>query len=754
MTTADDRVHATALKRFKFVAAADADLRTLELDDQRFVAGNADNGWQWPEHIRTERAGIPGQTPGRPCLTINKVAGPVAQIANQAREARFAITVSPKGAKAKRETAEVFQGLIRNAEVESQAQVARIWGFDRALKCGRGYWRVLTKYADDGDSDLDIVTERILNQASVYLDPAAQQPDWSDGDWAFITVWMTKDKFTREYPDAEVPSQDAFSALGDRAPDWIRGDGDEQEIRIAEYFYAVETEIPTVDLADGRSVPLSDPAAKSGVPVIRPRTEKKRAIQWCKLTALEVLESQDWPGKYIPIVPVLADEWNIDGTRIFQGLVRPAKDAQRSYNYMRSAQVEGIGLAPRAPWVGPEGFAEGHPEWDTANTRNYSKLEYKPTDLNGTPNAPPQRNVVEPAIQAITLAAHEADGDIHATTGVPPVALGELDPHDRSGKAIKALQQQSAQGSSNYLDNLARAVAFEGRIYVDLIPKVYTRPGRVAQILGTDDAPSSVMLGAPFLKTPDGPQAAPNHPDAQTIDLATGQFSVAVTVGKSFTSQRQEAVAMMGDLASAAPEMVPSFADLWVDEMDFPGAHAISERLKKLLPPPLQDQPEGANVPPQIQQQLASMQSQMQQAQQVIQQLQQQIATDQAKQQGAIEKAKIDQAGAIEIQRMRDATSIAVAQIAASTKVGLMQSEAANEATALHQAQQHAVGMAGVDQQHAREMHDRAAFAASQSQGADQAHQAAMSEAERQHQAGMQQLAAEQAAQQTDEAEA
>jgi portal protein len=745
MKPADAQTHATALKRFKFVSAADADLRTLELDDQRFCAGNADNGWQWPEHVRTERAGMPGQVPARPCLTINKVAAPVAQIANTAREARFSITVTPKGAKATRETADVFQGLIRNAEVQSDAQIARIWGFDRALKCGRGYWRVLTKYVDDGDSDLDIVTERILNQASVYLDPAAQQPDWSDGDWAFITVWLTKDKFTREYPDAEIPSDDAFSGLGDTAPDWLRGDGDEQEIRIAEYFYAVYTEIPTVDLQDGRSVPLSDPAAQSAVPVIRSRTITSRSIKWCKLTAAGLLDQQDWPGKYIPIVPVLGDEWNIDGTRIFQGIVRPAKDAQRSYNYMRSAQVEAIGLAPRAPFVGAEGQFEGHPEWDSANTRNYSKLEYVPTDLNGNLNPPPQRNVVEPAVQAITLAAHEADGDIHATTGVPPVALGALDPHDRSGKAIRALQQQSDQGSSNYLDNLKRAVAFEGRIYVDLIPKVYTRPGRVAQLLGTDDEASSVLLGAPFVKTPAGPQAAPpEHPEAQTIDLTAGQYTIAVTVGKSFTNQRQEAVAMMGDLANAAPQMVPSFADLWVDEMDFPGAHAIAERLKKLLPPPLQDSPEGQNVPPQIQQHLAQMQGQLQQATQIIQQLQQQIATDQAKQQGAIEKAKIDQAGAIEIQRMRDATSIAVAQISASTKVGLMQSEAANEATALHQQQQHAVGMTGLDQAHAREMQDRSAFVAAQSQGADQAHQAGMAQQAQQAAADQQAAAAAQ----------
>src|SRR6185503_18337917 len=129
MNAADETTHRTALQRFKFVSAADADLRTLELDDQRFCAGNADNGWQWPEHIRTERAGVPGEVPARPCLTINKVAAPVAQIANQAREARFAITVTPKGAKATRETAEVFQGLIRNSEVQSDAQVARIWAF-------------------------------------------------------------------------------------------------------------------------------------------------------------------------------------------------------------------------------------------------------------------------------------------------------------------------------------------------------------------------------------------------------------------------------------------------------------------------------------------------------------------------------------------------------------------------------------------------------------------------------------------------
>ena len=39
----------------------------------------------------------------------------------------------------------------------------------------------------------------------------------------------------------------------------------------------------------------------------------------------EVLEKNDWAGKYIPVVPVYGDEVNVEGKRHFRSLIRDAK---------------------------------------------------------------------------------------------------------------------------------------------------------------------------------------------------------------------------------------------------------------------------------------------------------------------------------------------------------------------------------------------------------------------------------------------
>ena len=337
-------------------------------------------------------------------------------------------------------------------------------------------------------------------------------------------------------------------------------------------------------------------------------------MKFCKINCHEILEEAVWPGRYIPIIPVIGEESNINGTRTYQGLVRPAKDAQRSYNYMRSAEVETIGLAPRAPFIIEEGQIEGYEAmWQQANTRNFPYLVFKRTTLDGSPGNAPQRNAVEPPIQAIAMAVREADGDIKGTLGIFDPSLGALSSGERSGKAILALQKQAETGTSGFLDNLANmSMVYEGKILRDLIPKIYTRPGRLVATIGADEEQGAVLIGTPFvIKDGEPVPAPPGTPGAQMLNLAQGEYAVSATVGKSFTTRREEGATAMGELAAAAPQLLPLFADLYVGNLDFPGAAAIADRLKKVLPPEVQE-----SDSPELQ--LARLTQDAQKAQQII----------------------------------------------------------------------------------------------------------------------------------------
>jgi excisionase family DNA binding protein len=204
---------------------------------------------------------------------------------------------------------------------------------------------------------------------------------------------------------------------------------------------------------------------------------------------------------------------------------------------------------------------------------------------------------------------------------------------DAEIERLLARQQQGAQTNMNFADNLNRALRYLGEVLIDLAPKIYDRPGRVVQVIGADDEVRKVMLGQPFQQGAQGePEAAPEGVALvqglhQFYDLSKGQYAVTVTIGHSYTTRRQEAVASMLELVNAQPALAPLISDVLVENMDWPGAPKLAARLKKMLPPPLQEQKGGQPSPEQLQQQLMQMGMQLEQLQQVAQQQAEELKT-------------------------------------------------------------------------------------------------------------------------------
>src|SRR4029453_1138704 len=149
---------------------------------------------------------------------------------------------------------------------------------------------------------------------------------------------------------------------------------------------------------------------------------------------------------------------------------------------------------------------------------------------------------------------------------------GQLDPHERSGVAIRALQGQAEVGSSGYLDNLASiSMIYEGKILKDLIPRIYDRPGRVVPAMGADEKRRSLMVNIPFVEQGGQPQAVPpGTPGAESLNLKAPGLSVPAVVGKSSAPRREETADALAAIMQAAPGLAPILAPFWLDELDFP----------------------------------------------------------------------------------------------------------------------------------------------------------------------------------------
>jgi hypothetical protein len=563
-------------ERFKIASTATEALYETMVEDLKFL-----NGDQWPLDLKQQR-----EADGRPCLRINKLPAFHDRIVGDQRRNRPSIKVHPVDDKSDPDTAKVLTGLIRNIEVQSNADVAYDTAYDGASSCGLGAFRITTEYADDDVFDQDIKIKRIKNQFTVYVDPACQEADFSDARYMFVTEKMDREEYDHQYPKASTME---FQAHRDEQGSWVW----EKQVRVAEYFWK-ETKkkklflIQMVDEAEPKAVFEDELPTEENYTVLKERNVETDVIKWVRVNAHEVLEGpQEWPGRYIPVILVTGKETNIENETVFRGIVRHSKDSQRLYNYNRSQQAEINALAPRAPFIATAKQIKKYKHmWDNQHKRSYPYLLFEPDTKNP---GPPERQWPQPPSTGIQNEILIADQELHDTTGLPLASMGEKS-NEKSGKAIAERRLQGDIGQIVYADNLGRAMRFAGKVLIDLIPKIYDVP-RIVRILNEDETEEHVQLNAPFQDKETGKE--------RIYDVTTGKYDVTVSVGPSYQTQRQEAADSMSAFIQAFPESAPIVSDLMVKNMDWPGAEEISQRLKRLVPPQvLGPEPEDGEPPP------------------------------------------------------------------------------------------------------------------------------------------------------------
>ena len=622
----DERL-ATMRHRFTVAQAAYSDTREDELDDLRFMAGSPDNQWQWPADVLATRGSVQGQTiNARPCLTINKLPQHVRLVTNEQRQNRPQGKVIPADENADPAVAEVFDGIIKHIEYLSDADVAYDTACDNQVTYGEGYIRLITEYCREDSFDQDIKIVRVRNSFSVYMDPMIEDPCGSDARYCFVTEDIPKKEYERLYPNATPISTMMAQGVGDQMLSmWMS----QETIRIAEYFY-VETKRHTLNLYPDNITAFDGTPedrrlkAAYGKP-LRSRESDRRQVKWLKTNGYEVLEERDWAGKNIPVVRVIGNEFEVDGQLYISGLVRNAKDAQRMYNYWVSQEAEMLALAPKAPFIGYGGQFEGYEmQWKTANTNNWPYLEVNPDVTDGAGNTLPLPERAQPPMAQTGLiqAKMGAGEDIKATTGQYDSSIGATS-NERTGRAILARERQGDTSTFHYVDNMSRAVRYITRQLVDLIPKIYDTQ-RVARIVGIDGEIGMVKINP---TQPEAVRVIKDPITGETIDKIynpnVGLYDVMVTTGPSYMTKRQEAMDGMAMILQSNPELWSVAGDLFIKNMDWPGAQEMSARFARILDPKVLDKTDESPEAQMMRAQMNDMANQMEQTTALIQQLQQ-----------------------------------------------------------------------------------------------------------------------------------
>lgn len=610
----DQAVLTEMLSRFSNAQSYEAENRENYIHDTEFSCSND----QWDENVKVLRG------KHRPALTFNRLNGIVKQVIGDYRQNKLAIKVIPSGSGADEEKADILAGIIRGIEIDSNADMVYVNGLECSVRGGFGWFRLLPEYESDESFNQKLMIRPIHNPLTVYCDPAARLLDRSDARWMIVTEKMPKDEFKASYPDASTSITDSLDS--DLTDDW----GDDEEIRIAEYFTKEKIKVRLAAFDNGAVVEIDEDEEietleQIGWKLVKEREAERTQVRWRKCTASEILEEQLYKTQYIPLIPVIGEEVNLQGKVHLRSLIYYAKDAQRMDNYWKTAATESVALVSKAPWMGTAKHFEGFEDiWDRANSMPVTRLVY-----NVDSDAPQGPIRVEPPGQPIGEMAMSsmASQDIQYTTGVFDATLGQRS-NAVSGIAESERQNQSATNTYIPVDNLRKSIEHCGRIIIDWLPEYYDTE-RIVRIVG--------MEGDTDTQTINEQQPNPLLGVTEVLnDITVGKYDVVVEAGPAFASRRREAVDGMLKFAQAMPQEASLISDLLVKNMDWPGADEVAARLKRALPPQITidpDSPEGK----QMAQQAQAQQQQQQQMQQ--QAMQSHIQIEQGKNQAEMAKS-------------------------------------------------------------------------------------------------------------------
>jgi hypothetical protein len=618
----DQDVIVLAMQRFEEGIMAESENRDLAIDDIKFEGGE-----HWEEEARRWR-----ENDNRICLTINQIPTFVRNVVNDVRKIKPRIRIKPSSG-GEREVANIIAGRIKAIENACDAKAAYYWALKRAVICGRGFFRITLKYKNDNSFQQVIEIKRIRNDFSVVVDPRSEELEASDMQWAFVFEDVPKDEFQEQYPDATTFAATSISGM-DRSS-WFMDDS----VRKAEYWSIEEQNGFLYMMPDG-SIVEQNPGEEEAPGIedlaVMKRTVKRRVVVQRIITGEEVLEENIFPGEYIPIIRVAGDEVDVEGEVTYRGMVRDMKDSSRIYNFGRSVEAERVALTPKAPWVGPEGTFES-PKWLDANRRNYPYLEY--TDKG----APPQQARPVDASPGAQAMAQVSVGELRNITGIHDAGLGGST-QETAGVAIHQRRVESDTANYHFVDHLGSSLRHAGRILLALIPKVHSAEELVS-IIDEDGSERDVVVNGPAINE----KGQPYH-----YDLTLGEYEADIDMGPGAATQREEAMEGMFKLIGAHAPFAPILGDLLVGSMDWPQANAAAERLKLMLPEPVQkgENPQVAMIMQQMQQMQQQFQQQSGQMQQQNAQMQQYITTLTQKLQDKDRDLAIKEA---EVQRKRQA---------------------------------------------------------------------------------------------------
>jgi hypothetical protein len=511
---------------------------------------------------------------GRPRYTFDQCNPVVDQIATEVENMDFGIKVAPMDKEASDDVADLYAGMIRAIETDSQALDMVYNPAARSMiESGFDCWEVVQDWASDDSFDQDLLIEKIPNASDrVWFDQGAVKQDMSDANHATVLQKLTKDEYEKRFPEGSGMSVDSDNSSNSYShkPD---------AITIGKFLYRKVTERELVMMSDGRVYvddkkyqAIKDELADVGIVESR-RRKRKVGRFYSRLYdgGGWLNDEQETVFSTNPIIPVYGN-FSIDENKvIYRGAVERLLDPQRVYNYSESRQVEDVALSPKdKTWMTDE-QAEGHHDTlKTMNTNADPIQMYKHVPGQPPPSRPGGTRV-DPGLQNVSNNMRQ---NISQAAGMFAANMGD-NPGLQSGVAIKRLQDTGNSSADKYINSMKIAICRTFAVLQDAIPRAYDST-RTKRIVGEDGVGELVTLNDTILDEQTGNVVS-------VRDLSKGRYTVACEVGKSYTSRKEEGNAALLELAAVKPEFLERGGDIILNNTNAPGLDLLAERERARL---------------------------------------------------------------------------------------------------------------------------------------------------------------------------
>ena len=498
----------------------------------------------------------------------------------------------------------LLESIARHITYQSNAPTKFANAAIHAAESGLGYLMATIDPSMTDPFSKEINIHHLTDRWSVFVDPFSMEPDFTDARYAFVREIMSMDDFKAAYPEV-----DAMAGLGGGTSRFTFGEEYGRRtlgVEVFDYYWKTTESVDHTLMVNGsgervvdeteKLAPYIDDLEERGFTVTKTGKADATRVYRVRCTAHTLLEKPElWPGKLIPIIPVVGRRVDTESKSLFFGLVHYAIAIQQNMCIWLSNATEKAARSAVNPYIVLGQSIEPYREaWENMHLNRPNMLEFDiPEDFG--PEAArliPQRSEQAPLPIAELQMMREFMQLMPHSTGIHEAMLGQPS-NETSGRAIEKRQSAGDDQLYDFIDNLATAVRGVGLVLHDLIPNVY-RDNRLVPVRFPDESMGMMPVDA-------GPVLEDQKSGKRKIVnvLGLGQYACRVEVGPALISQRREMAQFVMKMTEAFPATFQIFGDLFFKGMDVPYKEIMSERFRRtVMDPRLMTPEEQQQQPP------------------------------------------------------------------------------------------------------------------------------------------------------------